>query len=77
MGWCYRCMPRGRGRRPRAVARSRACEDSTRTPRGRAKAQNVHCRAWAASFAIWSEPRNINYVNAEYAPEGRLVTPKT
>ena len=48
-GWSgARCMPRGRGRRPRAVARSRACEDSTRTPRGRAKAQNVHSRAWAA-----------------------------
>ena len=28
-----RCMPRDRGRRPSAVARSQTCEDYTRTPR--------------------------------------------
>jgi hypothetical protein len=33
--------------------------------------------ARAASLAIWSEPRKINYVDAEHAPEGRLVTPNT
>jgi|SouAtlMetagenome_1021521.scaffolds.fasta_scaffold162276_1 hypothetical protein len=31
----------------------------------------------AASLAIWSERRKINYVDAEHAPEGRLVTPNT
>ena len=35
------CMPRGRGRRPRAVARSQTCEDHTTTPRWRARARIV------------------------------------
>ena len=39
-----RCMPRGRGRRPRAVARSLAREDHTTTPRWRARARIVLSR---------------------------------
>ena len=39
-----RCMPRGRGRRPRAVARSQTCEDHTTTPRWRARARIVLSR---------------------------------
>ena len=35
------CMPRGRGRRPRAVARSQTCEDHTTTPRRRVRARIV------------------------------------
>ena len=53
-----------------------------RTPRGRAKAEfpkpkmyTPASRAWAASFAIWSEPRKFNNVDAEHAPEDRLVAP--
>ena len=38
------CMPRGRGRRPRAVARSQTCEDHTTTPRWRARARIVLSR---------------------------------
>ena len=39
-----RCMPRGRGRGPRAVARSQTCEDHTTTPRWRARARIVLSR---------------------------------
>ena len=39
-----RCMPRGRGRRPRPVAVSLAREDFTTTPRWRARAQNCVLR---------------------------------
>ena len=35
------CMPRGRGRRPRAVARSQTCEDHTTTPRRRVRSRIV------------------------------------
>ena len=28
-----------------------------------------------ASFTIWSKERKIDYVQAEHAPEGRLVAP--
>ena len=38
------CMPKGRGRRPRAVARSQTCEDHTTTPRWRARARIVLSR---------------------------------
>ena len=41
------CMPRGRGRRPRAVARSQTCEDHTTTPRWRARARIVPAGAEA------------------------------
>ena len=46
-GWIggrARCMPRGRGRRPRAVAVSLAREDRTTTPRWRARAKNCVLR---------------------------------
>ena len=38
------CMPRGRGRRPRPVARSQTREDHTTTPRWRARAKNCVLR---------------------------------
>ena len=44
IGGRARCMPRGRGRRPRAVAVSLAREDRTTTPRWRARAKNCVLR---------------------------------
>ena len=44
------CMPRGRGRRPRPVARSQTREDHTTTPRWRATARMVlFSREWQVS----------------------------
>jgi len=31
--------------------------------------------AWTASFTIWSEQGKLNDVNAEHAPDRRLVAP--
>ena len=44
IGGGARCTPRGRGRRPRAVAVSLAREDHTTTPRWRARAKNCVLR---------------------------------
>ena len=46
-------------------------------PGGRASPLTLvhHHQPWAASFTIWSKEGKINYVNAERAPEARLVTP--
>ena len=62
-----------------------ACLEPARTPQGRTPRAvdepkpkmytPAASRAWAASFAIWSEPRKFNNVDAEHAPEDRLVAP--
>ena len=57
---------------------SQAPEDRATTKRCRVLPQIVISRRGRlVTRSIWSEPRKINYVNAENAPESRLVTPNT
>ena len=67
--------PRGRGRRPRTVARSQAGEDRTTTPRWRARTRTVLSRRERRVSPFGKKNENIDYVEAENAPEERRVAP--
>ena len=69
------CTPKGRGRRPRAVARSQTCEDHTTTPRWRARARIVLSRRGRLVSRIGQKKEKSTTCDAERAPEERLVAP--
>ena len=69
------CMPRGRGRLSKTVAMSLAREDHSTTPRWRARAKNCVLRRGRPVSRIGQKKEKIGYVDAERAPEERLVAP--